>query len=414
MINYEDELLVRIWLHGSGHAAGLIRSANRADVDAIDPTQDTVSTYISWWPGQDRNKHAQPIGLLKKRTANPKASYFQDKLAETGDRTRARFEEDEASFHPRENQAIALNQDVNGNPLLEAIVVTKPAHIINLPALGTVARYEHQKHGVIRVKVGDPKDAVIMNKVLLGTKLPAGDRSLWGLNLTQMAKWWTAFLNDPRNGYQYASTDSNCAGVMMGGLMAAGAEAYTTIKSARMYRLPSEVRDVALALEAKLDTLNMETRAFKNHYELGGDASLLNVMRAQAIEIYSLDEFKRASATPKFGFRREQISKMDDAIANYHKMGNWTSENFATKLKCLVAMMDNVLSHRRQKPNSDRRAGVERLGCQIVNLLSNEASSLNVFVARNRIAHECYIATNTRETMYPSTVAPGIKAKKRV
>ena len=169
-----------------------------------------------------------------------------------------------------------------------------------------------------------------------------------------------------------------------------------------------------MALEAKLDTLNMETRAFKNHYELGGDASLLNVMRAQAIEIYSLDEFKRASATPKFGFRREQISKMDDAIANYHKMGNWTSENFATKLKCLVAMMDNVLSHRRQKPNSDRRAGVERLGCQIVNLLSNEASSLNVFVARNRIAHECYIATNTRETMYPSTVAPGIKAKKRV
>jgi hypothetical protein len=308
---------------------------------------------------------------------------------------------------PRPNQAIVVNQDEEGNMIPETVVATKPANIVNIPGMGTKAYYAHQKHDTYRARVYGPIEK---------EKLARGERALWGINLVEMAIWWHKFLTNPKNGYQYASTDSNCAGVIMGALIAGGASAFVTIKSVYIYRTPENVRDVVLALEIKLDKLNTESLVFFKSV----DANMLYQMKLMNVEIYNLKEFKEASKSKKFGLRREQVSKMDDNLSTYKDCGVWTRDNYIKKLTSLVNIMENVISHRRDKPGSDRRFGVEKLGVQVINILRNDNSSLNNYLKRNKLAKEnigewCELAN---ENLYlrrqPNTEDPTrMKAKNR-
>lgn len=406
MICYEDELVVKVWLHGCGHASGLIRTLDTGYLRENSANINTLSTYISWWPGRvDYNKHSTPVRNFQKRTAGPKKSYFQDKFAETGPRTQALFQADEQNFIPHGNQAITMNQDEAGNPILEIVVSTKPANIVNIPGIGTKAYYAHQKHGFFREKDVGPRDLEIESKITRREKLAQGQVAIWGVNLVEMAYWWQNFLANPKNGYQYASTDSNCAGVMMGALIAGGASAFVTIKSAYLYRTPKEVRDVILALEIKLDTLNIQSLAFKDNYERGGAISIISQMKALTSDLYTVAQFKTASSSPKFGFRREQVRKMDDNLSTYRDCGEWTRDNYIKKLTSLVNIMENVISHLRDKPNSDRRSGVEKLGAQVINLLTKEDSTLNIYLrdyglAKENIGERCDTANGIRDMMF--------------
>jgi hypothetical protein len=382
---------------------------------------NTLSTYISWWPGVDYNKHSTPVGGFKKKTAGPKKSYFQDKFAETGLRTRERFEADEQNFMLRPNQAIVVNQDEEGNMIPETVVATKPANIVNIPGMGTKAYYAHQKHGFFRAKdAAGPRDEEIVRKINCGEKLAQGQAAIWGINLVEMAYWWQNFLANPKNGYQYISTDSNCAGVMMGALIAGGVGAFVTIKSAYLYRTPKEVRDVILALEIKLDTLNTQSLAFKDNSERGGANSLCSQMERFTKDLFTLAQFKTASSSPKFGFRKEQVRKMDDNLSTYRDCGEWTRDNYIKKLTSLVNIMTNVISHLRDKPNSDRRSGVEKLGAQVINLLTKEDSTLNIYLrdyglAKENIGERCDTANDIRDMIFSSDTQDQrrMKAKNR-
>ena len=77
MICYEDELVVKVWLHGCGHASGLIRTLDTRYLGDNPANINTLSTYISWWPGVDYNKHSTPVGGFKKKQRDQKNLIFK-------------------------------------------------------------------------------------------------------------------------------------------------------------------------------------------------------------------------------------------------------------------------------------------------------------------------------------------------
>jgi hypothetical protein len=196
--------------------------------------------------------------------------------------------------------------------------------------------------------------------------IPENSRAYWGLNLSAIACAWQAFLLNPRNMYKYVSADQNCAGVVHKMLVAGGIDAYVKTKKARIYRTPNEIEVLCITLVDYLLELNKKTLAFKRAVT---DSGLYDGVSLVNNEIWPVNTFTQNSNVGKiFAMRKEQVGKIDKALRLYHSLP-WTPENFINKYTNLVEMFTNIIDHKENKPNSDRRLGVDSLGVQIVKLL---------------------------------------------
>ena len=413
MLKFTEELVVRIWEHGGpGHAAGTIRAAMKNSESTF-----TIAgqTYISWWPS-DRQKKNDPSDLLgthknpsplAKQVASPNLSYLEDKRDETGESTRDIYGENPEEFAPRPHQRIREDVprntdkilDENAKLELQKSVVTSAQHNIHIPGLSStpILAWKDEKN---RQLYGE-----FLNKTIINQNNHFKDRNqslesdkaqirqkertkknnqenyysmpiaAWGLNLNLMVHWWTEFLADTNKFYRFASTESNCAGAMMGALMAGGMGAYIPVKKALMFYKPQEVKNYAQALQTRLFSLNEKTFAFHTKNQE-------NIINIQDKDIWKCETFQANSKSKKYAFRMEQVKTIDACLQSYHKLGDWNPANFIEKLGLLVKIMDNVLDHLEKKPNSDRRAGVVQLGCQIVKLLMTEKGKITQW-ARN-------------------------------
>lgn len=415
MIHYLDEVVIRLWLgHGGkreGHIAATIRTL---DLPPRSP-EDMVSTYISWWPAvDDLNKHNTFFTPRKLRTPSPHEQYVLDKQAETNARANMRLRADPAGFLPRPNQKVLAEQrDVDGNIEQAWEVQTIADYKVNLPNFGTTAYYDHQKRGVGLNKqfMGcfEAEDKALEEAIAVGKKLPMHAPIFWGLNLPAMADWWGRFVSDPKNGYQFMSKKYNCVGVVFEALIAAGIEAYVQLKSALFYRTPQDMAAYINLLVAKLDALNLQSAQFQDTHQ-----AFMDEMLKQTHDLWLPHEFERNSRSKKAGFRREQVAAIDQALKEYHKYPAWSEHNLNKKIKSLVTIMDNVLSHRHNKPNSERGYGVMLLGCQVLNLLLLGDSGLNK-VLKNNALHTHLTQANTlfHNACAMNNPISGIKAKNR-
>jgi hypothetical protein len=78
--------------------------------------------------------------------------------------------------------------------------------------------------------------------------------------------------------------------------------------------------------------------------------------------------------------RNDQVALIDGALERYHSCGRWQhpasltyNGRFEKKLEALVEMMEMAISHRRCKPNSDRKESTKFIGHQVVRTLRSAA-----------------------------------------
>jgi hypothetical protein len=266
--------------------------------------------------------------------------------------------------YDRERARLAGQKDVEGR------VVTGAAEKVCIPGVSTSVEYQHTKGGRL---VADASPADIAR---LTEKFPPMSRALWGLNLHAVLAHWTAFVAKHKHGYQYASTQHNCAGVVLSALKAGGVGAYVSTETgwlggdSLLFVKPSEVNEIVHSLMVALEGVNRDTREFME--AVARTTTLFNDVALVRGNLWSPREFATASRSPnKLSLRREQIGHIDKSLAAFHKAGAaFTPENFETKLYHLVRMMYYICEHRRLKPASDRRRGVDSLGVQIIHLMS--------------------------------------------
>lgn len=198
----------------------------------------------------------------------------------------------------------------------------------------------------------------------------------WGLNLVAIAKAWTDFLNSQTHGYKFASKSRNCSGVVWEMLLAGGIECFIEPKKEWLYRTPSDVNNAVATLATTLLEVNRQTLEFKKAADVAAlfatnDTDLVASSRGTNRDLMSLDQFKSLSKSPNtFSMRREQVAIIDSNLSSYHK-ASWNPD-YRIRLKHLFTMFKAILEHRRLKPTSDRRVGVDKLGVQILKLIESD------------------------------------------
>ena len=258
----------------------------------------------------------------------------------------------------RENQVIR-----NGRVLTSA-------NKYNLPGLGANPVFLHVKGPDVDLnKLLTAEE--IQERDAFGQNYPGGGKLNWGLNLRGMVNFWNRFVGDLRQGYQFASRKHNCCGVVTEALLAGGMGAYISVKKNLIYRDTAELLERVQGLQAALDELNIGTHAFIAAMRSSGLFDTVSLNPRPQPDLWPCAVFQQESRSPhRFGMRREQVAAIDSHLKAYHALG-WSNDNFNAKLEHLVVMMRNVLEHRRLKPQSDRRRGVDSLGIQIIKFLND-------------------------------------------
>lgn len=261
-------------------------------------------------------------------------------------------------FDQRPNQVIRNGQ------------VLTSADKFNLPGLGADPIFFHVKGSNLNPNKPltqeelQERDAFLQN-------YPGGGALTWGLNLRGMVNFWNRFVSNDRQGYQFASRRHNCCGVVTEALLAGGMGAYIPVKKGVIYRDTAELLQRVQRLQTTLDELNTGTHAFVNAVKNSGLYDQIALHGAPRTDLWPCATFQQNSRSPnRLGMRREQVAAIDSHLRAYHGIG-WSDDNFNLKLEHLVIMMRNVLEHRRLKPQSDRRQGVDSLGIQIVKFLND-------------------------------------------
>lgn len=248
---------------------------------------------------------------------------------------------------------------------------TGAAEKICVPGVRTTARYLRVKRNRV---VGPAAGGIV---TALSARFPEGSDVLWGLNLHAVLEFWIAFLGDHRHGYQFASTRHNCAGVVLSALKAGGVGAYVSTDTgwlggdSLLFVRPAEVNAIVTSLVHAMDGVNRDTREFMSSIDAQPGPKLFDEIGLVDGDLWSAREFAAQSKSPnKLSLRREQVGQIDKALTAYHRAGRgFTRENFETKLHHLINMMYYICDHRRTKPQSDRRRGVDSLGVQICKLI---------------------------------------------
>lgn len=256
-------------------------------------------------------------------------------------------------FELRPNQKVKENE-----------VITVAALKDSIPGMYSALQPCRISNGQVTAKVILPD---ILNEI--HQFIPAGAHAYWGLNLSAVAIAWAEFLRNPRNGYQYASTTNNCAGVVHQMLVAGGVDAFVKTPSAMIWRDPDDIRRLSDSLINRLLELNRATLAFKQAMRATG---LYDQVNLDQQDLWLLNTFMRQSSVGKvFAIRKEQVRNIDANLRIYHSLV-WSPANFVKKYEALVNMFDNILDHRQRKPRSDRRVGVDSLGVQILKLIETD------------------------------------------
>lgn len=264
------------------------------------------------------------------------------------------------TFDRRENQKEGID---------EILTVSDAKRCI--PGMYARVCLKRSRRGVLSNESIEAQDRAEITKYI-----PDGSHAYWGLNLAAIAKAWTDFLTSQTHGYKYASTSRNCSGVVWEMLLAGGIECFIDPKKEWLYRTPSDVNSAVATLSTTLLELNRQTLEFKAAADVAAlfassDTDLLPSTRGANWDLMPLERFKALSKSPNtFSMRREQVAIIDSNLSNYHK-SSWNPD-YRIRLKHLFIMFKAILEHRRLKPRSDRRVGVDKLGVQILKLIESD------------------------------------------
>jgi hypothetical protein len=249
--------------------------------------------------------------------------------------------------------------------------------IVNNPdSLGapTVFSYRDDRFAnANRMGLNDPNAAASANyKISLPVqKIPclAPDDNLYGVNVSNMARWWRELLDlppgHPRRRYAALSTDQNCCGVVVRALQVGGLGMYADPPCNVLYQGAKTLLNWARAGANKIIEMNIQARQVA--IQLQGLPPLTPEQRGMP----TLEVWKRISYVGPFARRKEQIAAIDRLIPKYHAAQQ--QNDIESKFRVLVEMHCQIFSHLTQKPTSDRRPAVLFLARVVTNLIQQDA-----------------------------------------
>jgi hypothetical protein len=309
---------------------------------------DKIDSYISWWPDDSDPTFKQHV--TGNRVGN-KHTIGTDYSSELGANSRARLL---AGATPRPGQTNAELIQENGfyvkNPT--KAWAKRPDHVVELPAFDDRAPREMTTLGLCESNVQD---------------------------------WWRLYsekkLGYNQYRYKMVSKTNNCAAVVMAALVAGGCDLYLKHDKVFMYYSPTDILNYVNRLRIKINELNTKAQLINatmlsNHRKMTPEtrSKFGSLNPDGALDIWTVDEWRRASAVT-VGRRKEQIAHIDEMITQYWGLGSdWTDTNATMKTLQLAGILQEVQSHIIEKPNSDRREAVLKLGSQCIMVLRERAA----------------------------------------
>jgi hypothetical protein len=184
-----------------------------------------------------------------------------------------------------------------------------------------------------------------------------------GVDVEEIVEFWD-IRKVTMTSYTLMSTKENCTGCVVEALRAGGLDSYLKnpnnwfIQDARtLWTWANDaVERIKLANERQQKIEVMMEQLILKH---GAWATQMQMHTNPTIP--SLQEWKTESdQNIKYravARRIDQVKRLDELIEEYHK-----NNDPLTRLRCVVQMLIQINLHLVQKPNSDRRLAVERLG----------------------------------------------------
>jgi hypothetical protein len=322
-----------------------------------------VEQYISWWPAEtDPNNQ---------RTYRPGHGHdiLKDHQREMSDGVRTRLANGNITARPNQtNDNLVVNQGIFfENPSSDWL--QKPDLVIDLP---TIDDAQNQANGIQQL----------------------------GLCEDNLRDWWKIYSSkelDKRNvhhQYKFVSTRFNCASVAMAGLLVAGCKLFSAPADAWFYYSPNDVRDYAEKVRTKIGRVNNQAGQIQAGI-LGEYRKYMPQTRQQygvdylyntggqsrrVVDIWRTEEWRRQSAV-RIGRRKEQVARIDDLMVRYWAEGDeWTPANVLGKVTLLADILIQVQDHLIQKPKSDRREAVLKLGSQCIMVVRHRATDYQDYI----------------------------------
>jgi len=309
---YDQQITVFVWQNAPW--ANLLTGNEHfghASMDVRDYSNREIYMYISWWPGYEGKGYRSP------------SCYREDLRGEISDTTHEKLEN--MIYAPKGNQ-ILLNPSFNDN-LNSANKLEKTAgtgiQLLNSAFIGNVSQV-----------YGTKEDTRTSLPVLY-------DNGYWGLNGYRIAEWWGKKKKEDQ--YRIVSTTENCAGTVVEGLIAGGAEGYCPAPKKLIVMLPQNVSDWMIVLSRCINYLNSSMK------------SALNIQpsfRGKKLQVPVCDlesyDFKGVFGSGKNPYW-QKFQKILQSIDTYRKF-RWASD-YAKKLESLIQIFD--ASHTLLSGNSD-------------------------------------------------------------
>lgn len=333
-------------LASQGHAALAVTKAHAANVSQFD-------TYISWFPDETSTRDYRGFDKGKNE-----GDFFNDECGKLSFATQLGLNNN--TITPRPNQTKSASLDFDGTQIENPTNrwVNMPNFIVDIPCLDDNGRN--------------------------------GSTESLGLCQANLKSWWslrTDAVNHQTLAYKrfkLISKKFNCASVVMGALMAAGSKLFCNPPSAVFAVSPKDIRDYALKLQKKINQLNQrmltvnnqDLANFRKYQQQPGTA-----FRPDTGDIWTFEEWRQASAVSGIARRKEQVARIDQLIQEYWATGNWTRSNSYAKENLLEAMLVQIQDHLLQKPQSDRRHALVKLGIQIRDKMETELRRQNNFTS---------------------------------
>lgn len=307
-----------------------------------------VEHYVSWWP-EDVDKDEDKRRGYQRGGTN---TILNDYHMEMGDNARARL---------RTGAVPRAGQTKNENIVEDGFTV----------------------HNQYAQWVKQPDETLTIPSV---DDRSNPERASIGLSEKNIEDWWTLF-SEKRVGYfnqryKMISNEYNCASVVMMALVAGGCDLFMKHDRASIYYTPNQLMSYGHRLSDRIHEINEQAQMVNasllaNHARVSPDSrSQFGSCNPDSTgDIWSATAWRMESAV-RIGRRKEQIAQIDRLIADYWAAGPvWNEANKVEKAVKLRDILRQVQSHIVEKPNSDRRESVLKLGSQCILVLKDRAEN---------------------------------------
>jgi hypothetical protein len=199
-----------------------------------------------------------------------------------------------------------------------------------------------------------------------------------GLCESNLKKWWEIRSDSNGNSssrgvrpyyrFKLISKKYNCASVVTAALMASGCGLFLKPSKPLFAISPVDVLNYARKLQRKIVGINTQLTMIQNQNLAEFRKFRQDRYQTNALinnDIWTFEDWRQASAVSGIARRKEQVARIDQLIQQYWALGHWNDHSKVTKEALLEEILIQIQDHILQKPQSDRRVAVLKLGVQV-------------------------------------------------